>query len=374
MVVNINNEIHHFVHRFQTYSTYAYSQISNICSKAMELTYNFYDFIYHRNPLTNVREIQTLPLMFFSNFFPCECSFTAKEANSYLNRLVQKIGSNIEKVSTRKNLKFTISPDISTTWTCHKGDVKISQNELLALETLWLGRSSKYRDVTYEDLVANHIAHEVAHFNGLHASKKVEKRILFHVTAVKVFHLGLKFLNLSILPSLLLLNMFFIVTMEGLLKHKISYYSLSLLVVGIVTNLLLLGFTHAGIAFALCFGLSFASGLVSDTLDQSCELKADQYAMHYLLKAGYNPRAMLCFAASKINPQISWWEKIKNIIFHTFGLMNNHPSFEKRLENGQKTLIELKLPNTRRYHSLKHRVQSIYFIEKMFHTSVATQK
>jgi hypothetical protein len=374
MVSSLNSGMHSVLGGIHYYSTQACNRVSYLFSSVAHGAYSAYDFAYHRNPLTQSREIQTFPLLLLSNTLGCGCNDKSDSINESLDRLVKQVGGNIEKIAERKHLKFRVSSDNSSTWTCHKGHISISQNMLLHLEKIWLSRDPKYRDVSYEDLVANHIAHEVAHFNGLHIPKKLEKKVFFHVTAIKICQISLRILKMAILPSLLLLNMFFIISMEGIFNHKISSYTIGLLIAGIGMNLFLLGAANTAISFLFSFGLNLASGLVSDTLDQSCELEADQFAMHYLSKAGYNPRAMLCLAETEKNIQESHWKKIKNIVWHTFGLTDNHPTSEKRLENAKKTLIELKINDAPRYAGWFHWLRSWPIIESTFYNPVMQKK
>jgi len=285
--------------------------------------YHTYDYIYARNPVTKKREFWFMPLpvekLIGSVFYDSICSSCGGRStkNGRLQK-VEEVGQKLARVADRNDkLEFEFRLLDSTevnAWALPNGKIAIYEGllkEILNDDSVIKG----YEDLTVEDKMAAVLSHEIVHSSARHSVRSMEKSILFQLVLilVKIFAIPLlmKQKNVDEVG----------ISEEEKAKRLEESRKMKRLIDWVFDDL-----------------SSFALKIYQLSHSRSCEFEADKFGMHYMKKAGYNPRAAVWLQELFEYKHPSYKNHAVRYIADLFA---THPSATDRLEANKKTLEEL---------------------------------
>ncbi|MBI5346702.1 MAG: M48 family metalloprotease [Chlamydiae bacterium] len=286
--------------------------IVKILSAAQRSFNSFLDYLLPKNLVNGKREIRLLPCWMEeyigSKLYPYLCINNGGETlHEEWQKTVEKIGMVLANHSSRPDLQREFSVLRSrekSSWAVSGAGGKFAVYEGL-LKVIYNDTSIKgYEDVKPEDKIAYVLAREMVHVDARHTARKIEKMAFF----------CLAFLALRLVG-------FF----ASQIFDKPEYKAIELL--GVLSNLI---FPFYSSILSL-FTIYLFSG------SKSQEYEADKYAIHYMQKAGYNPKAALWLHEYLKTQEIQTPIFIKCLFY----LFSSYPSHEQRLLENHKTLKTL---------------------------------
>lgn len=253
---------------------------------------------------TSEHETDTKEMKFGREVDNVMCSSRTLVFHEALNRKINEIGDKIVKASDRPDMKCTFRVINDTTINAYStsgGFVYINTGLLDILES--------------EDELASIIAHEVAHVNGNHAIKFLNKErsseIIGNITA--------RFISETI----------------GMLLGSVAQQSSSPVVQGAIGGVLL-----SGIDTQL-WGPAVDAMVVSmiTGYGKKNEFEADTLSVKYAKKAGYDPSTLIGFFKKCILIRNRLCVSEKNYISK---LINAEPGLEERMKNIEELITKPK--------------------------------
>lgn len=281
-----------------------------------------YDFILPQNPVHGRREFHILPRSAETLFGEINYQSTLDSqggisTNRPLNERVQRVFENLVQHAHRKDFTYdcnVIKANVINAWAMAGGKIAIYEGLIEKLDTTQI---EGFEDLTLDDKLAAVLGHELAHADIGHTRTGFEQLFFLHAANFAVGIASQVYCAQKIEEAEAMIRMRNSTPEEkNAAQRQIEFYKDVQSIAGLATFL----FSKVGIE------------LISLSRSRSDEFEADKYGIHYMAKAGYNPRGALFL--QKVFEEVS--VKATGIDF-----LSTHPHPTKRYEANEQTIREL---------------------------------